>query len=207
MNRGQSRKKGPPQARRLANRERIYLSAMELFDRQGYGATTMDDIAEGAGMVRASVFNHFPSKASFLGEFYLRLNAEVIERARGSTSGSLRDQLRNFCDVLGAAVADRRGVMRAIVGLTTDSGALAETDAAVDQDMLAYLSGLTRDAAAAGELREGVATADLAELLLDLLMATSRRWQRSEDGTAFGQLLWSRYACLLDGVAREPGER
>lgn len=205
MKKSLSRKKCRPQGRRLANRERIYLSAMELFDRQGYGGTTMDDIAERAGMVRASVFNHFPSKASFLDEFYLRIHAEVIRRASECPAASFRDRLRGFCDAVEAAVADRRGVMRAVVNLAGENGALAETDAAIDQDMLAYLGGLTRDAADAGELREGIVAHDLAVFLLDLLTATSRRWQLGDDSIALGQLLWSRYQCILDGVAVPPG--
>lgn len=35
---------------------------MELFDRQGYSATTVDAIAEGAGVSRRTFFHHFASK-------------------------------------------------------------------------------------------------------------------------------------------------
>ena len=71
-----------PRAR--ANREKIYQAAITLIERQGLEATTMDGIAAEAGMARASVFNHFPSKLLFLAEFFQRFTEDVITAARSA---------------------------------------------------------------------------------------------------------------------------
>lgn len=46
--------------------ESIILSAWELFERKGFGETTMAEIAEAAGISRRSIFNYFPSKEALL---------------------------------------------------------------------------------------------------------------------------------------------
>jgi len=51
-------------ARRVrATKERILAAASEAFAREGYAATTVEAIAQGAGTAPASVYNHFESKA------------------------------------------------------------------------------------------------------------------------------------------------
>jgi AcrR family transcriptional regulator len=51
-----------PTARRGDSRRRITHAAMDLFERQGYAATTVDAIAEAAGVGRRTFFHHFSSK-------------------------------------------------------------------------------------------------------------------------------------------------
>jgi len=48
--------------RRSDARVRITEAAMDLFERQGYAATTVDAIAERAGVARRTFFHHFASK-------------------------------------------------------------------------------------------------------------------------------------------------
>lgn len=48
--------------RRGDARRRITHAAMDLFERQGYAATTVDAIAESAGVARRTFFHHFASK-------------------------------------------------------------------------------------------------------------------------------------------------
>ncbi len=51
-----------PPTRRSDARVRITEAAMDLFERQGYAATTVDAIAEQAGVARRTFFHHFASK-------------------------------------------------------------------------------------------------------------------------------------------------
>jgi AcrR family transcriptional regulator len=51
-----------PTTRRGDSRRRITHAAMDLFERQGYAATTVDAIAEAAGVGRRTFFHHFASK-------------------------------------------------------------------------------------------------------------------------------------------------
>lgn len=59
-------------------RRRILEVAEDVFDRRGLRRTTMDDIAEAAGVVRKTVYNYFESKPKLVGE--------VIEQASARTA-------------------------------------------------------------------------------------------------------------------------
>jgi AcrR family transcriptional regulator len=53
-------------------KERILNTAGELFYQQGYQATGINQIIEEAGIAKASLYQHFPSKEALLTEYLLR---------------------------------------------------------------------------------------------------------------------------------------
>lgn len=63
----------------MATRERIAETALDLFRRQGYGETTIDQIAAAAGVGRRTVFRHFPTKEAMLVD-HLVVRREVTLR-------------------------------------------------------------------------------------------------------------------------------
>jgi TetR/AcrR family transcriptional regulator, cholesterol catabolism regulator len=50
--------------RRQDTRQRLYEAAVELIAEHGYSATTVDDIAERAGVAKGTVYYNFPSKTA-----------------------------------------------------------------------------------------------------------------------------------------------
>ncbi len=50
-------------ARRAASKERILAAAAELFAERGYGSTTMDEVAEAAGVSKGTIFYNYATKA------------------------------------------------------------------------------------------------------------------------------------------------
>ena len=50
----------------VAKRARIAQAALELFKSQGFAETTIDQIAEAAGVGRRTIFEHFPTKEAIL---------------------------------------------------------------------------------------------------------------------------------------------
>lgn len=52
--------------RALRTRDQLLETAVRLFLERGYGGTTIDEIAEAAGMSRASFYTYFPSKREIL---------------------------------------------------------------------------------------------------------------------------------------------
>ena len=65
-----------PQSRRerqkRARDERIYEAALALFRREGFQATTMQAIADAAGVSRGTVFNYYPYKEAILVRYFAR---------------------------------------------------------------------------------------------------------------------------------------
>jgi AcrR family transcriptional regulator len=78
-------------------RDQLLATALDVFARQGFHATSMNDVAEEAGVTKPVLYQHFTSKR----ELYLELLSEVgqrllvaIEKAT-SEAGSPRAQVEN----------------------------------------------------------------------------------------------------------------
>lgn len=78
-------------------RQRLLDTALQLFESNGYAATTIDEIAAAAGTTRVTFYAHFPSRRAIMAALIERLN-ELLERhdsgARGSTADALIEVVR-----------------------------------------------------------------------------------------------------------------
>lgn len=75
--------------RRRNNRRRIAEIAVELFERNGYAATTVDEIAAACDIGRRTFFRYFQNKEELLYPFLEESSARaavVLQRVRGDTS-------------------------------------------------------------------------------------------------------------------------
>jgi len=59
-------------------RQQLFAVALELFAERGYRATTMDDIAEAAGVTKPLVYQHFSSKRALYLELVDSVSAELL---------------------------------------------------------------------------------------------------------------------------------
>jgi AcrR family transcriptional regulator len=63
-------------------RQQLVAIALELFARRGYRATTMDDIAEAAGVTKPLVYQHFSSKRALYLELVNSIAQELLIAVR-----------------------------------------------------------------------------------------------------------------------------
>jgi AcrR family transcriptional regulator len=70
---------------KATTRDRIVVTAFELFEERGFEATTVDDIAERAQVGRTTFFRHFPSKEDVIFPDHDRVLAAVHDRLMAST--------------------------------------------------------------------------------------------------------------------------
>src|SRR5208283_210235 len=63
-----------------ARRRQLFDVALSLFAEHGYAATTMDDIAEAAGVTKPLVYQHFDSKRALYLELLDVFSREMIDR-------------------------------------------------------------------------------------------------------------------------------
>ena len=83
-------------------RERLARSAFDLFNERGYEQTTVDDIAERAGLGRATFFRHYRSKEDVIFPDHDRLLDQVRDRLR---SASQDTPLAAVCDAVRLVLA------------------------------------------------------------------------------------------------------
>ena len=85
-----------PKARRGGSREAIVEAAERLFLERGFGAVSMDELAEAAGVARRTLYNQFASKEEIFREMLLRVSGQ-LENAFPpgiETQGDVEDVLR-----------------------------------------------------------------------------------------------------------------
>jgi TetR/AcrR family transcriptional regulator of autoinduction and epiphytic fitness len=91
-----TRKQPSPAVGRGGSREAVVDAATRLFLERGFGAVSMDDLAEVAGVARRTLYNQFASKEEIFREM-LRRVSEQLEHALPpgiETSGDVEEVLR-----------------------------------------------------------------------------------------------------------------
>jgi AcrR family transcriptional regulator len=85
-------------------RERLIETSYELFTRRGIGAVGVDEVVERAGVAKATLYRHFPSKEDLVLAFLDRRaelwTGEVIEREPRERADDPEGQLLALFDVL-----------------------------------------------------------------------------------------------------------
>jgi TetR/AcrR family transcriptional regulator, regulator of autoinduction and epiphytic fitness len=91
-----TRKKTSPTARLPRSREAIVDAAERLFLAHGFGAVSMDDLADSAGVARRTLYNHFASKEEIFREMLLKLSGQLEDALPPGieTQGSVEEVLR-----------------------------------------------------------------------------------------------------------------
>jgi AcrR family transcriptional regulator len=161
------RQKGPPApraprpagqkrlAQKAATRERIVRAAWELFDRDGYEATTTKAVAERAGVAAGTVFVHARDKPELLFLVMSNMITESVNRAFDtlSTDAPFIDRVLHLFRGPLAYYARHPQVARAF--LKTLPGADGPNAQKLNGESLAFvqrLSGVVRGAVERGEL-------------------------------------------------------
>ncbi len=174
---------GRRERRKREVRARIYGAARELFGKQGFEATTVDEIAALADVVPATFFNHFHSKQAILA----LMTAEVVDHLHAMTVESL--------DRPGSPVARlERFVARAAEDIAANRRAARETllellrlDGSPDGPH-PYLTrlfdpfvGLVHEGQAQGEIRTDRAAPFLTQMLVGMLNSAITSWLADPD--------------------------
>lgn len=165
-------------------RETVLDAALAVFSRQGYTATTLDDIAQEAGVTRGAIYWHFGGKA----ELYNALLEERFARAFAGMAKLLAEpgtplqivrRLLVWQMVLIEEDAEYRDVMELTLFKTAVTPDLAEGlkhKVKATQQMLRQLSKLFRQAVKAGEVRQKIDSDSAALAALGLTTGLTSLW-------------------------------
>jgi AcrR family transcriptional regulator len=167
---------------RAAQRERILEAARTLFASRGFDAVTMEDVAQQAGVVRATVFNQFGSKGALveaITEGVLDAWAGLLENALADETTSTPTLVRALFDHMGLGIEQfhgfYRGVFREImkiqVGLEEGGVAVAANARARARLEQLIVRGQQR-----GDLSRAFASADLVSTSMSLANGTITHW-------------------------------
>lgn len=171
---------GRRERKKRALRQRIFDEAARLFLRQGFDATTVDEIAVAADVAQATFFNHYPSKDALLDE----MTSEVLgvvrglleeQRKREASSAERIDALADRAtQLIRSAPRLTRDVLRALMRRPEGAGELITA-------VRASVSELIRDGQAQGDVRRDRDASFLAEMLIGTFYGTITHWINEPD--------------------------
>jgi AcrR family transcriptional regulator len=173
---------GRRELKRDAQRERILDAARALFGSRGFDAVSMSEVAEQAGVARATVFNHFGSKRALVEaitagvfDYYTLMLDQALADEVTPTAGLVRALFEHMGSGIEQFHGFYRGVFREIMKLQVglEEGSVAAHAAERSQERLTRL--LARGQAR-GDLTRELPAADLASALGSLSAGTIDRW-------------------------------
>jgi AcrR family transcriptional regulator len=105
-------------------REAILDAALDEFSVNGYHETSLEGVAERAGISKALIYEHFNSKRDLHGALLGRYVHVLLERVIGAiaTADPPEDRLRNGADAMLSFVEENREPWRLIVRSPADAG-------------------------------------------------------------------------------------
>jgi AcrR family transcriptional regulator len=119
-------------------RVRLVRAALDLFTEQGYDATTVNEIADRAGLTKTTFFRHFPDKREVLfagQDLHARLLADAITAAAGPATPL--EAVGAALDALAATFTDDRREFSARLGPVIAGNSELQERAAFKRDRLA----------------------------------------------------------------------
>jgi AcrR family transcriptional regulator len=188
-------------------RVRILRQARELFTAQGYASVSMQQIADAAGVNKATLYHHFVDKedlfVSVMAEEFARMTADVAEVI--AVGGSLREQLVRVAAHVFASHRSDFGRLAADLHEHVSDRRRTELMARSSPPWEQIRAAIER-AADAGDVR--VADPELVARLFFVMVGSQIWWSKlGSDRSAPDEPLAAQLTDILfDGIAATPGE-
>lgn len=170
--------------RRQATRAKLYEAAVTLIAEQGFSATTVDEIAERAGVAKGTVYYNFKSKTELFEELLrfgvglltasLQEAADEAERRGGTKIEALDGMIR-----AGLVFIDRYPAFTQlyVAELWRTNRAWQSTLMVVRQQAVAVVETVLREGVGRGELSEEIDIPLTAAALVGMVLVAALDWQ------------------------------
>jgi AcrR family transcriptional regulator len=181
--------------RRRATRAKLYEAAVTLMAEQGFSATTVDAIAERAGVAKGTVYYNFRSKT------------ELFEELLRYGVGLLTDSLRSAADETAARGGGRAEALDAMIlaglvfierypaftqlyvaELWRTNRPWQSTLRVVREEAVAVVETVLREAVDGGELSEDIDIPLTAAALVGMVLVTALDWQAFQPGRSLDEV-------------------
>lgn len=195
-------------------RESLLVAARTVFSRQGYASTTLEQVAQEAGVTRGAIYWHFGSKAELylaLLDQYASYSSNIVQAA-ALQGGSLVDILRRvFIRLLEAVETD--AALREVMELslfkterTSDLNAALQARQKSDQALVDNLAQTMQAGMTSGELRSDLEPQDLARAYLAFQNGLIYLWLQNPQAFSLKETAPAMADIFLNGSAPRPGK-
>ena len=170
--------------RRRNTRRKLFEAAVTLIAEQGFSSTTVDEIAERAGVAKGTVYYNFASKTDLFEEL-LRHGIELLTAALRRAADETAERGGGHVDALDAMIragldfAARHPALTQlyVAELWRTNRAWRPTLTQVRRKATAEIESVLREAAAAGELSADLDVPLTASALFGMVLVAALDWQ------------------------------
>lgn len=139
-------------------RQNIVKVAMDLFQRQGFNNTTMEQIAEEADIARKTLYNHFPVKEAIADE-YVKVTSKGLAQKTFDNMQNLPDTGTRLLAALDKAyewVEINPEITGICLGYRMKNMVLGDEDSIAETPTQSIMSAIIRQGQESGEIRRDV---------------------------------------------------
>ncbi len=188
------------QVQRDTRRTRIRDAAFELFERQGFEATTIDQIAALADVGKGTFFNYFPTKQNVLTDYYTRLSAEFISIAENIKTGNAQKRFAKLFEAMEKMLHREGKVVDVLYPEVFKQPKLIALDENIEERVSAIYAGWLETDKSKERVRNDLDTPLAVRLIFDIWSATLRAWIESDKSFSLAQELNLKFEILFIGL-------
>lgn len=170
--------------RRQATRQKLYEAAVTLIAEKGFSSTTVEEIAERAGVAKGTVYYNFASK-TVLFEELLRHGVGLLTASLQAAADTTAERGGTKVEALDAMIRSGLGFIDAypaftqlyVAELWRTNRAWQSTLLVVRQEAVAVVETVLREAVEGGELSEEIDIPLTAAALVGMVLVAALDWQ------------------------------
>jgi AcrR family transcriptional regulator len=180
-------------------RERLFRAALDLFAKQGFAETTVEDITNAADLGKGTFFNYFPSKDHILlafAEMQLGKLRLAIDEAR-RTSVPMPQFMRSLAALMTQEPVRNPDIIRVLLQAFLSNSQVREAMLDLQARVLAFHAEMIQLGQGRGEIRDDLPAAEIALVFRQTIFGTLLIWSLYGDSSlqarmdsAF-EIIWS----------------
>jgi AcrR family transcriptional regulator len=185
--------------RSAETRERLFRAALDLFAKNGFAETTVEDITNAADVGKGTFFNYFPSKDHILlafGEMQLAKLETAVEVARQSKQPML-EFFRSLGELMTKEPTRNPGIIRVVLQAFISTTPVREAMLDLQKRVLFLHSQIIQIGQERGEIRNDLPAFEIAQVFRQAILGTVLIWSLHGDSTLRSRMettfdvLWS----------------
>ena len=195
-----------PRGRPGYDQDTVLRRAIDLFNRQGYDATSINDLAGDLGITKSAIYHHFPSKEALLSaaldEALEGLTAAVASAADATRDERAYDRLRATIESSVAILASHLPAVTLLLRVRGNSP-LEQSALARRRHIDEQLASLVRQAVDEGDLRSDIDPDVISRLVFGLVNSLVD-WYRPDGSMPPDHLAAALSGVLFEGLHAAP---
>ncbi len=155
----------------LNTRQKIFETALQLFNKKGYDRVTVDDVCEKAGISKGTFYNYFKSKDQIIIEYYQEIFPEIASKK------SYLEKMETFAR-LSLKYISEQGVPTVRIAYYSQLAPSIRTSPIVSPKRPLYQMAerLAREAQENGELRKDISSGEIAHTVIRAMRGIIYEW-------------------------------